>query len=485
LFKASGLTRVLGELGWVSASQLFTATGRFSILLLVARTLPPDSFGRFSFFVGLSLVIGNVTELGLGRTLVRFAGSARGRSEFALAREYSGAILKVKMALSIAILLLGLVLLYEVRHLSDFPLMTVALVTGLLTSFSPFVASMFQVQGRFREYFCAFLIDPIRLFAVLVLCSLHSVTMQRLLYIYVFSPLLLVWLVPWTGLTLRDLASFTAPSTYERLWGFGKWLFLVALLESVWQRLDVLMLEGLSGPHDVGIYSGAYMFMGVAALVAASVGTVIYPRMAEAHGRNDIADVARQYVTSTDVLAYLGLPCVLGIAALGPLLVKTILGPSYLAAASLFLWLAIYGIFFLLQMNVGAVLFAIGKPQLCFYILLFEVSAGTFGNLCFIPRWHAHAAAAVLAVSTLCTALLSWTVVALCIGAWPNFKRIGMLVIAACVMYVFVRFTPVPLGNESELAVRVLIGVCAYLAVVKAIWKNVATPFGDFAITHS
>src|SRR5258706_12238054 len=105
-----GVDRILGELGWVGASQLLTAMARFLILTIVALSLPPETFGSFAFFAGVALVIANLTELGLGRTLVRFVGVARGNADAMLAKEYYGIALKIKIILSLLIFITGIIL---------------------------------------------------------------------------------------------------------------------------------------------------------------------------------------------------------------------------------------------------------------------------------------------------------------------------------------------------------------------------------------
>jgi O-antigen/teichoic acid export membrane protein len=282
-----------------------------------------------------------------------------------------------------------------------------------------------------------------------------------------FSPVILLFLIPAMNLDWHALFRWAARPTYVRLWTFGKWMCLITPLESLWQRLDVLMLEWLGGPADVGIYSAAYMFMGVAALVGGTITAVVYPQMAKAHGRNDPAGFARHYVASITLLAYLGLPCVLGIAALGPQMLRVTLGGSYSAGIKLFPWLALYGAAFVLQMSTGAVFFAIGRPQLTFYWNCFLIVFGVAGNIIFIPRWRAEGAAAVLAASTVLGAILSWTAVAACIGAWPDFKRIGLLCLSAAVMYLVVRTIPVPFSGAIDLFVRAGVGAAVYYALTR------------------
>jgi O-antigen/teichoic acid export membrane protein len=460
-----------------------TAAARFLILVIAARSLSPSEFGSFAFFVGCALVVGSLAELSLGRTLVRFVGVAHGEQNPALAKQFSVAVLQSKILLSVPILAIGLIAIGFGWTSLNATLVLWALAVGLLTSFGPLVASVFQVQGKFRDYFLAYTIDAVRFAAILVLLILGQVSVRNLLYVFLLSPVVLVLLWPAMGLRLGALFQPASVATHRHLWTFGKWIFLITLLDSLWQRLDVLMLEALGGPSDVGIYSGVYMFMGVAALVSTSVTTLIYPRMAEAHGRKDPAELANQYVSSTNVMAYLGLPCVLGITALAPGLVGTTIGNAYSPGLKLFPWLAVYGVFLILQMNTGAVFWSVGKPAFNFCWSLTLILSGMIGNLLLIPRWHAEGAAAVLAASTVLAGLLSWSGVAYCLGVWPDFRRIGLFSLSAGLMYLAVRFFPLPFSGVGELMIRVVIGIIVYFGAIKITCGGVSAPLADMAET--
>lgn len=471
--------RVLAGLGWVGTSQALTSTARFLVLVVVARALPPQLFGRFVFFASLSLVITNLTELGLGRTVVRFVGESRGKNDVKKAEGFCAAVLKSKVFISVCVLSVGMAGTWFMRPSPDISIIRWALATGLLTSFGPLLAFIFLAQDRFQHYFWAYSIDPLRFAAVLVLVVAGGISVHKLFYVYLLSPAILLLLWPSVGLHLRHIFQPTALLTYTQLWVFGKWLVLITLLESLWQRLDVLMLEALGGGNDVGIYSAAYMFMGVAALVSTSIATVIYPRMAIANGQQNISEVATQYIGATNVTAFLGLPCIFGVTAIAPELVQTILGSSYSAGVALFPWLAIYAIFMVLQMNTGAVLFAIGRPSLNFYWLLFLVLCSVVGNLYFIPHYHAQGAAAVLAITTGLGALFSWAAVALCVRVWPDFKKLGLLFISSIIMYLVVRSVPLPLSGAGGLALRILIGIIVYFVMIKMTCGGAAVVFGE------
>lgn len=462
------LPQRFGDLGWVGASQLVTSAARFLLLALVARMLPPREFGNFAFFVACSLVAANLAELGLGRVLVRFVGLAHGQQDHELSKQFSVAIIQTKMLFSAIVLALGLFAIRGAAPSTKESLILWALGVGLLTSFGPLMASVFQIANRFREYFFSYCIEPARLVAVLVILFVFGrIAVRSLLYVYLLTPGMLLLLIPAMHLDLRQLSRWSARPTYVRLWEFGKWMCLITPLESLWQRLDVLMLEWLGGPADVGIYSAAYMFMGVAALVGGTITVVVYPQMAKAHGRNDPAGFAAQYVASTTLLAYLGAPCVLGIAALGPEMLRVTLGSSYLAGTKLFPWLALYGLSFVLQMSTGIVFFSIGRPRLTFYWNCLLIVLGIAGNIVFIPRWRAEGAAAVLAASTVLGAILSWTAVAACIGVWPDFKRIGLLCLSAGLMYLVVRSIPVPFSGVIELFIRAGVGAVVYYGLTR------------------
>lgn len=473
------IRRIAAQLGWVGSSQIASSGSRLVVLVLAARMMRPAQFGEFAFFLSSMLVVASLAELNLGRTLVRFLAVSKSWEDVEAGKKLTAAILQAKLILTVPMLLIGLLVAWQGRPGKW--LVFWAVVAGVSTSFGPLLAAIFQVQGRFRLYFFAYSIELVRLVAVVFFGLIGFVSVKSLVFLYVLSPLSLVFLWPATGYRLRELLQPVPRATYEALWGFGKWVFLIALFDSLWQRIDVLMLEALSGPAAVGIYSGVYMFMGVAAVVSTSVTTLIYPKMAEAHGRLGLADLVSQYRRSGTAAAFLGLPCVFGIAALAPGLVRTVIGEAYLPGLLLLPWFCVYGVFLILQMNTGAVFWAVGQPALSLVWSVLLVVSSAIGNLLLIPHWGAGGAAAALAASCVLAAGFSWGGVASCVGAWPDFRQIGQFLIGAGVMYAAVRFIPLPSTGATDLGVRIVLGVLVYCVAIKVLRGTVSAPLADLA----
>jgi O-antigen/teichoic acid export membrane protein len=470
-----------GQLGWVGGSQLLTAGARFLILVITARALPPREFGNFAFFSGCALTIGGLAELSLGKILVRCLAVALGQENLRSAKEAWSTTFQVKFLLSAAILSTGLLIVRTTSFVRTGDLVQWALVVGVITSLSPLMAAVFQAQGKFSFYFFAYSIDAIRLVVILLFMAFGELSLRRILFTYLLSPCLLAFLWPAMGFKVAELFQPVAERCYRELFSYGKWVFLIAPLESLWPRLDVIMLGMLAGPTEVGIYSGVYVFMGVAALVSTSVTTIIYPRMTNAFERQSKAGLAAEYIRSTNVMAYLGLPCVLGVASLGPVLIEITVGKSYLTGLGLLPFLAIYGVFLILQMNTGAVFWSIGKPEFSFYWNLAIVASDVIGNELLIPSWHAKGAACALAVSSVVGALLSWAGVFHCVGVWPNFRKIGLYLFSAGLMYIAVWLLPVTLSGGADLLIRVAVGAIAYLSAIKVIHGGALAPLADLA----
>lgn len=473
------ISRIIGQLGWVGASQISTASSRLAVSILVARLLPPDQFGRFVFFASCTLVVTSLAELNLGRTLLRFLAVSNGQQNANAGNEVAAAVFQAKLVLTAPILAIGV----GVALLSALAnsLVLWALIAGVLASFGPLMAAVFQLLGKYRSYFLAYSVDFVRLAVVVVLALFGLISLKAVVLVYIVSPMPLAILWPGIGYRWKELLQPASRATYEALWTFGKWIIPIALFDALWQRIDVLMLEAMSGPGSVGIYSGAYMFMGVAALVSTSVTTLVYPRMAEAHGKESAAQVARHYRQSGNVAAYLGMPCVFGIAALAPALIRTLIGEAYLPGLKLLPWFCVYGIFLILQMNTGAVFWAVGKPglSLCWGLILIVTSVT--GNLLLIPGRQAEGAAIVLAASAILAGLFSWGGVALCVGVWPDFRRIGYYLFSAALVYGAVRFIPLPSSGIEDIGIRIAIGVVVYCGAIKVICGSTLAPLVEMA----
>lgn len=176
------------------------------------------------------------------------------------------------------------------------------------------------------------------------------------------------------GLTAyRDAARFSLP------------LYLNSLLNFVFQRLDTLLVTTMLGLHATAIYEIAKRFPQVLSRVLNALLLPWLPSVSEvlAEGRHRDAALALRDVLC--VITYLGHLAVLTTLPLGPLLVRMIASPEYLAAAAPLPWLML-GILFAVQAGVfGQALIAVERPRAVFAGHLVQAAMSMGGALLLLP----------------------------------------------------------------------------------------------------
>ena len=108
---------------------------------------------------------------------------------------------------------------------------------------------------------------------------------------------------------------------------------LMVILNNVYYRIDIIMLEKMQGLAAVGIYSAAYKLLDVLMIVGANITGVLYPRMAsEAAGAPHA--LGRTIERSYRYMGALGIPAAVLATMLGPWIIRSLFGEEFSASAS-------------------------------------------------------------------------------------------------------------------------------------------------------
>ncbi|MEW6516897.1 MAG: polysaccharide biosynthesis C-terminal domain-containing protein [candidate division FCPU426 bacterium] len=458
---ASSSKQFLAQFIRVSLFLLLNSASAFVINLLVARWVGPRVFGDFFFFVSTAVVATILFDFGLTRTLLRYGAFHQSRGELDRKLGYYSAILKLKTLLGVLVLaasvaaslIWGGTLRWE---------LALGLVTGFLVSFGQFLSGVAQTEEDYASYNLVQSFNTLRLALILGAAVTGWLTSGSLYAIFLAAPLLLSVL---PGIRLgRDLLQAKPVAEerfYSKIFAFGKWMILLSILETLHQRLDVILVRGMTDAQQAGYYSGALAFFGVVYMLPSFLAVLIYPRFVAAVGREDEAALALDYRLSTNVMTLVSAPLSLGLWAVGPDLVHLILGSQYQAAIPVFPILALYTLILGCHLNSGGLFMAKDQPHLIVVIVGCTLGANLLGNLLLIPALGIRGAAWSLCLATFLSLVLSWGLIRIRLQLWPSLKHVAGYVGLAAVMAVAVRFSPW-LG-WTGLAVKIALGAGIYL----------------------
>ncbi|NJC74292.1 oligosaccharide flippase family protein [Planosporangium thailandense] len=265
--------------------------------------------------------------------------------------------------------------------LPSYGLLLVALAAVPLGMTVLYVNSVLVLQGRLNVVNRASLVAAVgQCGALLGFAFTGTLTVGVVVWVWTIAAgLPLVMLVPAMRPRLRDVDRRLAGATLT--YGLRYHLAFAALYLLL--RLDVLLLNGLSTPTAVGLYSLAVTIAELAWIVTDAAAQVALARQAD----TELADAAAVTLAATRTSALLSAVAVAGMCLTAPVLVPLLYGPGFAGSVPALMGLAV-GIFALgATRPVNGFLVRLNRPVVSSAISLSAVAANVVLCLVLIPRW--------------------------------------------------------------------------------------------------
>jgi O-antigen/teichoic acid export membrane protein len=449
----------------VSFIQIINSACAFLLNVLVTRWLGPAVFGNFYFYLSVAIATNILFDFGLSRTLLRYSPHHQARGEKAEQLAYYAAALDLKTAAGFACLALGVGASYLWGGELKWELI-LGLATGFIVSYAQFVATVALAEEKYRLYNAALSFNTFRLILICLLAAAGLLQVGALYGVCLLAPLALALIPAW--IITRDLRGHVLPDKagfYRNLIAFGKWMIAIAILDTVYQRTDVILLRWLTTAEQTGYYAGALAFFGLVYMLPAYTATLIYPRLVKALSANDVPAFAHHYRYSTDLVAFTALPLAFGLWAVAPELVDWVIGAKYRAALPLFGYLAFYSVCFSCFLNTGGIFFAQDKPQAALVTVAAGLVINVLANVLLIPRLGIIGAGVAICLASGAALLLAWGLIKYYFGLLPDVKHILGYTGAAALMFWALRL-PLGLHSWQALGVKVAAGGLIYLGIL-------------------
>jgi len=420
----------------------------------------PPEYGSFSYVLAVSVVSGQLFDLGLARILtIRTSLLIGAKAEPAATARVYGSLLGIRLVVA-AILLPFLALMTLLAH---WGLFAAGLGLGFLASTVLCQSAIFQSQLDFGKLaLSSYLPSASRVVGIACLMASGHASLRSLIILYLgahsVAVLILLYSIPWRTVELGSLAK--PFRELRNLIRFGKWLIVAAIFEVLYLKTDVFSLRLLSSSHDLGIYAAAFAIAGIFSLMFSSVVSYYVPLMCRAGGEGRTDRLKHHFLESADLLALVGIPAATGIWAVGPILFPLVFGEQYRESASVWSILAIYSICMVINQT-GAVFFALERLD-----IITMLTGGIFvSNLIFccllVPRYGARGAAWAVSIGMILSLIVSWGATYRLLGTIPNLARIGYYLACSLILVPVVRAVSLPLPKINLLA-KTLAGMIVY-----------------------
>lgn len=208
------------------------------------------------------------------------------------------------------------------------------------------------------------------------------------------------------GYRWRDIA----PTFRTRAWAMSLLpLSLIAGLQIIVTKTDIVMLRALKGPTDVGIYYVASQLGNLVFIAKAGVMMVIGPRMARLHIQGDTPAMQAELSGAARFIVLAGLPVALGLLIFGSALIPWMFGREFTDAFAATVVLAVGYLCMGLFGSVETLLKMTGHEGVILSTIVVAIVVNVALNLALIgPYGPMGAALATATTMVLWRAFLTW-----------------------------------------------------------------------------
>ncbi len=284
-----------------------------AVVIIAQNSLGETRYGEYATLIVLSQLASVAGDIGLQVIYTREASRERDRLG-----EYLAIVLgaKIPLALLAGLVLLGLMWLFTPT------LLFLAIPVYLLlmaTAVSNLFRAPFYVFGELRFEALAIAMETVVLLGITIHAALTHAPLAVFIWAYVasysvtiiyagllshfrYAPIRIRWDMAASGKLIRSGAPFA----------------LAVLLNTIYFKIDVVILKGMRGYYQVGSYNAAYRFIDGISFVPQAAMNAIFPRMARAFRKEGVKQVADIYQLSYRLLAGLGIPVAIGTWMLAP-----------------------------------------------------------------------------------------------------------------------------------------------------------------------
>jgi stage V sporulation protein B len=276
----------------IYSSDMACALMGFVSLIVVSRALGPDGFGVFTIATAIMGVAFTLSDFGLSGGTAKLASPLKNK-DLVLFQRVIAESLKIRAVVSTIVLAIGALLSWLISEIligreGAYIIVILSFVGGFATSLFTHVRVALQSERRFR-----------------ILASIRVAVTGGTLAILI-TLILAESLSPETGIVgyaVTPLAAFTLfmmlspksggetggrPRERREILQFSKWIFAVAMLSSVFLRLDVFFLGATWTDADVGVYSVALTLIFPVTQLANSLATVLIPEVSSMKTKKEL-----------------------------------------------------------------------------------------------------------------------------------------------------------------------------------------------------
>lgn len=258
-----------------------------------------------------------------------------------------------------------------------------------------------QANKSFQGVFWSSTIRQGVFFLIVIVCSIFFPGLPLLFFAGAQSACaLLGLLVSW-----RMSGRFLPPNRVAdraivlKLFRFGRYILGTGVASTMGKNADQILLGPVS--HSiVALYNAGVRILNFIEIPSLSISNIAYPKIAERVNRDGKPAAAEMYEKTVASMVGIILPIVVAIVLFPKLILLITAGKQYLDAAPALTMMAMAGLLYPFNIQVGSVFEIIGKPHISFYINMGSNIINVILNVVLIPKYGAIGAAWSMVITT-------------------------------------------------------------------------------------
>jgi O-antigen/teichoic acid export membrane protein len=384
-----GFRKYLTNTSWLFAEQILRIIAGLLVGIYVARYLGPEKFGLFSYALAFVALFASIAKLGLDGIIVRDLVNAPEKRDL-----YLGTAFWLKV---LGAILAGIGIVVTVLIAENDP--TTKLYIGIIASgliFQSFEVVDFYFQSRVLSKYVS-------------ICKISQLILSSLLKLYfVAINADLFWFVL---VSVIDQASLAAALAYayskQKLGAFyvqfdktiakellisAKPLIISGMMASVYLSIDRVIIKGMLGVREVGLYVAATGLTGALYFIPMLIANSLFPAILSAKRQSEHVYYRRLSLLYKSLLS-IGLVVCLFVSVFAGPIIGLLYGHQYATSAGV-LQIYIWNFLLICFASVfGKWLLAENLQYLTSRFTIVALSINLLGNLILIPIFSIQGAA--------------------------------------------------------------------------------------------
>lgn len=281
-------------------------------------------------------------------------------------------------------------------------------------------------------------------------------------------------------MVLPYIAKFRLSRARELI-GFSSWLLVTNVLAYGFVRGRDIIVGRTLGSSGLGSYTLANELATLpSSQLIAPINRAVYPGYAKLS--SSLADLRKGFSDVTGVIALIGFPASVGVAAVAEPLVAIVLGEKWMHIVELMKMLAINGAIGVGLTNIGPVFNSLAKPKYMAYLQIISIATLLPFSYWFATNYGLMSVGYATLLSSMVSVPISFWLTCRLIEMpiWSLMRVLWRPAVSAVLMYFAVTYTisVVYPSDWFRLAVGVSVGGAAYFFAVFACWLLARQPDG-------